>query len=87
MGKWLGLWTIPDNQLKVTIAYLYLSLVVELGGNPFYSYLIDIPLILYVFQGYLYNLPQTVVVRPQRYMDLQMHLGIFKLGYFLLNGC
>jgi hypothetical protein len=32
-GKWLGLWTVPDNRLKVTIAYLYLSLVAELGGR------------------------------------------------------
>ena len=49
IGKWLRLWTIPDNQLKVVITYLY--------------------------QVYLSNL-------PQRYMDLQMHLGIFKLGCF-----
>ena len=40
-GKWLGLWTIPDNWLKVIIIYLYLSLVVELGGNLFMT----IPLI------------------------------------------
>ena len=26
-GEWLRLWTVPDNCLKVTIAYLYLSLV------------------------------------------------------------
>jgi len=32
-GKWLGLWTILDNRLKVTIAYLYLSLVAELSGT------------------------------------------------------
>jgi hypothetical protein len=32
-GKWLGLWTVPDNRLKVTIAYLYLSLVADLGGR------------------------------------------------------
>ena len=32
MGKWLGLWTVPDNCLKLAIAYLYLSLVAELGG-------------------------------------------------------
>jgi hypothetical protein len=32
-GKWFGLWTVPDNRLKVTIAYLYLSLVAELGGR------------------------------------------------------
>ena len=73
---WTGKW------LKVIIAYLYLSLVAELGGNPFYDHLIDILLILYIFQVYLSNLPQTVVVRPQRYMDSQMHLGIFKMGYF-----
>jgi hypothetical protein len=34
-GKWLGLWTVPDNRLKFTIAYLYLSLVAELGGNSY----------------------------------------------------
>ena len=32
-GKWLGLWTVPDNRLKLAIAYLYLSLVSELEGN------------------------------------------------------
>jgi hypothetical protein len=32
-GKWLGLWTVPDNRLKVVIAYLYLSLVAKLGGE------------------------------------------------------
>ena len=48
MDKWLGLWTIPDNWLKVVIAYLYLSLVVELGGDPFYDHLMDILLIMYV---------------------------------------
>ena len=48
MGKWLGLWTIPDNWLKVVIAYLYLSLVVELGGDPFYDHLMDILPIMYV---------------------------------------
>ena len=46
--KWLGLWTIPNNWLKVVIAYLYLSLVVELGGDPFYDHLMDILLIMYV---------------------------------------
>ena len=32
-GKWLGLWTVPDNRLKLAIVYLYLSLVSELEGN------------------------------------------------------
>jgi hypothetical protein len=32
-GKWLGLWSIPDNRLKLAIAYLYLRLVEEHGGN------------------------------------------------------
>ena len=32
-GKWLGLWVVPNNQLKLAIAYLYLSLVAELGGK------------------------------------------------------
>ncbi|KAG6848069.1 hypothetical protein H0H93_003660 [Arthromyces matolae] len=36
-GKWLGLWVIPNNRLKVAIAYLYLSLVAKLGGMPLQS--------------------------------------------------
>ena len=32
-GKWLGLWVIPNNRLMLAIAYLYLSLVAELGGK------------------------------------------------------
>lgn len=32
-GKWLGLWVVPNNRLKLTIAYLYLSLLVEFGGE------------------------------------------------------
>lgn len=31
-GKWLGMWVVPNNRLKTTIAYLYLSLVYEIGG-------------------------------------------------------
>jgi hypothetical protein len=34
-GKWLGLWVVPNNCLKLVIAYLYLSLVAELGGKQF----------------------------------------------------
>jgi hypothetical protein len=30
--KWLGMWVIPNNWLNTSIAYLYLSLVHELGG-------------------------------------------------------
>ncbi|KIK32618.1 hypothetical protein CY34DRAFT_18913 [Suillus luteus UH-Slu-Lm8-n1] len=33
-GKWLGMWVVPNNRLKTSIAYLYLSLVHELGGMP-----------------------------------------------------
>ncbi|KAG1845558.1 hypothetical protein F4604DRAFT_1662541 [Suillus subluteus] len=33
-GKWLGMWVVPNNRLKTTIAYLYLSLVYEIGGMP-----------------------------------------------------
>ncbi|KIJ34012.1 hypothetical protein M422DRAFT_263968 [Sphaerobolus stellatus SS14] len=33
-GKWLGLWVIPDNRLKVVVAYLWLSLSKEYGGLP-----------------------------------------------------
>ncbi|KAJ3925843.1 MAG: hypothetical protein NXY57DRAFT_1043769, partial [Lentinula lateritia] len=30
-GKWLGIWLVPNNRLKDTIAYLYLKLVYEYG--------------------------------------------------------
>ncbi|KAJ8579873.1 hypothetical protein M405DRAFT_869891 [Rhizopogon salebrosus TDB-379] len=33
-GKWLGMWVVPNNHLKTTIAYLYLSLVYKIGGMP-----------------------------------------------------
>ncbi|KAF8578513.1 hypothetical protein K439DRAFT_1648765 [Ramaria rubella] len=36
-GKWLGLWVVPNNRLGTVIAYLYLSLVEELGGMPIQS--------------------------------------------------
>ncbi|KAF8486785.1 hypothetical protein DFH94DRAFT_796573 [Russula ochroleuca] len=36
-GKWLGLWVVPNNRLKVTIGYLYLLLVKKLGGMPMQS--------------------------------------------------
>ncbi|KAL0567778.1 hypothetical protein V5O48_014215 [Marasmius crinis-equi] len=36
-GRWLGLWVVPNNRLKVAIAYLYLSLVYEMGGMPVQS--------------------------------------------------
>ena|ERR1700722_912268 len=32
-GKWLGLWVLPNNRLKLAVAYLYLSLIHELGGR------------------------------------------------------
>ena len=31
-GKWLGIWVVPDNRLKVVITYLYLSLIEEYSG-------------------------------------------------------
>ena len=31
-GKWLGMWVVLNNRLKTSIAYLYLSLVYEIGG-------------------------------------------------------
>ncbi|KZP06766.1 hypothetical protein FIBSPDRAFT_914630 [Athelia psychrophila] len=34
---WLGIWVVPNNRLKNVIAYLYLSLVYELGGIPLQS--------------------------------------------------
>ncbi|KAF8573556.1 hypothetical protein K439DRAFT_1649981 [Ramaria rubella] len=33
-GKWLGLWVVPNNRLKVVVAYLYLILIESLGGMP-----------------------------------------------------
>lgn len=36
--KWLGLWTVPNNRLKLAIAYLYLSLVYELGGKHLFNF-------------------------------------------------
>ncbi|KAL1938193.1 hypothetical protein VTO73DRAFT_11837 [Trametes versicolor] len=33
-GKWLGLWVVPNNRLKVVVAYLYLSLLKTVGGMP-----------------------------------------------------
>ena len=32
-SKWLGLWVIPNNRLKLAVGYLYLELVEELGGK------------------------------------------------------
>jgi hypothetical protein len=32
-AKWLGIWVVPNNRLKYIIAYLYLSLIEELGGE------------------------------------------------------
>ena len=32
-GMWLGLWVVPNNCLNIVIAYLYLSLVEECGGD------------------------------------------------------
>jgi len=32
LGKWLGIWVLPNNRLKDGIAYLYLSLCYQLGG-------------------------------------------------------
>ncbi|TFK51655.1 hypothetical protein OE88DRAFT_1628795 [Heliocybe sulcata] len=36
-GKWLGLWVVPSNRYKVTVAYLYLCLVETYGGIPIQS--------------------------------------------------
>ncbi|OSD05401.1 hypothetical protein PYCCODRAFT_1443303 [Trametes coccinea BRFM310] len=33
-GKWLGLWVVPNNRLKIVTAYLYLRLVHDVGGMP-----------------------------------------------------
>jgi hypothetical protein len=37
-GKWLGLWVVPNNRFMTVIAYLYLSLIVLLGGKSSLSY-------------------------------------------------
>ena len=31
--KWLGIWGMPNNRIGVVVAYLWLSLVRELGGK------------------------------------------------------
>jgi hypothetical protein len=31
-GMWLGLWVVPNNRLSVVVGYLFLKLVLELGG-------------------------------------------------------
>ena len=41
-GKWLGLWVVPDNCLGNVVAYIYLSLVDELGGTLLTLYLIAV---------------------------------------------
>ncbi|RDB24968.1 hypothetical protein Hypma_007391 [Hypsizygus marmoreus] len=33
-AQWLGLWVVPNNRLKASIAYLYLSLIKKHGGMP-----------------------------------------------------
>lgn len=38
-GKWLGLWVVPNNRFKMSIAYLYLLLVYELGGEFYIPFL------------------------------------------------
>ena len=32
-GKWLGLWDIPNNRSQQVIAYLWLSILRDLGGK------------------------------------------------------
>jgi hypothetical protein len=36
-GKWLGLWVVPNNRLKLAVAFLYLSLVKDLGGVLYFN--------------------------------------------------
>ena len=38
-GKWLGVWVVPDNYLKVVITYLYLSLIEKYSGYYLSEYL------------------------------------------------
>lgn len=32
-GKWLGLWVVPNVRFKAAIAYMYLNLIMQLGGE------------------------------------------------------
>jgi hypothetical protein len=36
-GLWLGIWVVPNNHLKVVIAYLYLKLIEELAVSAHHS--------------------------------------------------
>jgi hypothetical protein len=31
--KWLGLWVLPNNRVAVAVAYLWLTIIRELGGK------------------------------------------------------
>ena len=33
LSKWLGLWVVPNNRLKLAIALLYLQLIKDQGGE------------------------------------------------------
>ena len=74
MGKWLGLWIVPDNCLKVTIAYLYLSLVAELGGR-----LLLLSFLVCIFNTaccrYAYSVYHGLWQRDWRCTDLQWRCG------------
>lgn len=49
---WLGLWVVPNNRLLKAIAYLYLSLIVELEGRLLQlSQLVDVALRLILLPG------------------------------------
>ena len=67
-GMWLGLWVVPNNRLNVVVAYLYLSLVEELGGDT------TLPESSYAMS----YLPQVSHCRVLRIVDqkrqLNMHL-------------
>lgn len=39
-GKWLGAWVVPNNRLADVVAYLFLTLVEQLGGE--YSHIIPV---------------------------------------------
>jgi hypothetical protein len=39
-GKWLALWVVPNNRYMKVIAYLYLSLIVLLGGKTLGAFLL-----------------------------------------------
>ena len=34
--KWLGLWVVPNNRIGIVVAFLWLTVVRKLGGEPIF---------------------------------------------------